>query len=169
MELYTVADLDQVWIWADVTEEEIPLVSLGQTARIEVASAPGDRSGTVSFVQPTLDAATRTLRVRFDVANPEGDLKPGMYATVILDRPLGEVLALPEEAVIDTGVRKIVFVEVIDGRFQPREVKLGRRGDAHYEVLEGLAPGERVVVSAQFLLDSESRLRGVTRPAHGGH
>ena len=169
MELYTVADLDQVWIWADVTEEEIPLVSLGQTARIEVASAPGERSGTVSFVQPTLDAATRTLRVRFDVANPEGTLKPGMYATVILDRPLGEVLALPEEAVIDTGVRKIVFVEVTDGRFQPREVKLGRRGDAHYEVLEGLAPGEQVVVSAQFLLDSESRLRGVARPAHGAH
>ena len=169
MELYTVADLDTVWIWADVTEEEIPLVSLGQTARIEVASAPGERSGTVSFVQPTLDAATRTLRVRFDVANPEGALKPGMYATVILERRLGEVLALPEEAVIDTGVRKVVFVEVTDGRFQPREVKLGRRGDAHYEVLEGLAPGERVVVSAQFLLDSESRLRGVTRPAHGGH
>ena len=169
MELYTVADLDTVWIWADVTEEEIPLVSLGQTARIEVASAPGERSGAVSFVQPTLDAATRTLRVRFDVANPEGALKPGMYATVILERPFGEVLALPEEAVIDTGVRKVVFVEVTDGRFQPREVKLGRRGDAHYEVLEGLAPGERVVVSAQFLLDSESRLRGVARPAHGGH
>lgn len=169
MELYTVADLDTVWIWADVTEEEIPLVSLGQTARIEVASAPGERSGTVSFVQPTLDAATRTLRVRFDVANPEGALKPGMYATVILEQSLGEILALPEEAVIDTGVRKVVFVEVTDGRFQPREVKLGRRGDAHYEVLEGLAPGERVVVSAQFLLDSESRLRGVARPAHGGH
>ena len=169
MELYTVADLDAVWIWADVTEEEIPLVSLGQHARIEVTAAPGEREGAVSFLQPTLDAATRTLRVRFDVENPDGALKPGMYATVSLARPLGEVLALSEEAVIDTGVRKVVFVEVAEGRFQPREVKLGRKGETHYEVLEGLAAGERVVVSAQFLLDSESRLRGVARPAHGAH
>jgi Cu(I)/Ag(I) efflux system membrane fusion protein len=169
MELYTVADLGRVWIWADVTEEEIPFVSLGQRARIEVAAAPGERTGVVSFLQPTLDAATRTLRVRFDLENPDGVLRPGMYATVHLERPLGEVLALPEEAVIDTGVRKVVFVEVAAGRFQPREVRLGRRGDADYEVLEGLAAGERVVVSAQFLLDSESRLRGVARPAHGAH
>ena len=169
MELYTVADLDAVWIWADVSEEEIPLVSLGQRARIEVTAAPGEREGRVSFLQPTLDASTRTLRVRFDVENPDGALKPGMYATVSLERPLGDVVALPEEAVIDTGERKLVFVEVAEGRFQPREVKLGRKGETHYEVLEGVTAGERVVVSAQFLLDSESRLRGVARPAHGAH
>jgi len=169
MELYTVADLDHVWIWADVNEDEIPLVALGQRARIEVASAPGERTGTVSYLQPTVDAATRTLRVRFDVDNADAALKPGMYATVTLERPLGQVLALPEEAVIDTGVRKVVFVEVSDGRFQPREVKLGRKGAEHYEVLGGLEAGEKVVVSAQFLLDSESRLRGVARPAHAAH
>ena len=120
-------------------------------------------------LQPTIDAATRTLRVRFDVKNSDGALKPGMYATVTLEKPLGEVLALPEEAVIDTGRRKLVFVEVAEGRFQPREVSLGRKGQAHYEVLSGLAEGERVVVSAQFLLDSESRLRGAAGPAHGAH
>jgi Cu(I)/Ag(I) efflux system membrane fusion protein len=169
MELYTVTDLDRVWIWADVSEDEIPLVERGQHARIEVTSAPGERTATVSFLQPTLDSATRTLRVRFDAENPEGALKPGMYATVSLDRPLGEVLALPEEAVIDTGTRRVVFVEVAEGRFQPREVALGRKGQGHYEVLRGLAAGERVVVSAQFLLDSESRLRGVVRPGHGAH
>jgi Cu(I)/Ag(I) efflux system membrane fusion protein len=169
MELYTVADLSSVWIWADVTEEEISLVEPGQRARFEILSMPGARGGTVSYLQPTLDAATRTLRVRFDVDNADGALRPGMYATVILERPFGEVLALPEDAVIDTGRRRIVFVEVSEGRFQPREVTLGRKGDAHYEIVSGLAKGERVVVSAQFLLDSESRLRGVARPAHGSH
>jgi Cu(I)/Ag(I) efflux system membrane fusion protein len=164
-----VADLDAVWIWADVTEEEIPFVSLGQRARIELTAAPGERDGKVSFLQPTLDTETRTLRIRFDVPNEDGALRPGMYATVSLERPLGEVVALPEEAVIDTGLRKVVFVEVAEGRFQPREVTLGRKGDTHYEVLSGLAPGERAVVSAQFLLDSESRLRGVAAPAHGTH
>jgi Cu(I)/Ag(I) efflux system membrane fusion protein len=169
MELYTVADLDHVWIWADVNEDEIPLVALGQRALIEVASAPGERTGTVSYLQPTVDAATRTLRVRFDVDNDDEALKPGMYATVTLERPLGQLLALPEEAVIDTGARKVVFVEVSAGLFQPREVKLGRKGAAHYEILSGLEADENVVVSAQFLLDSESRLRGVARPAHAGH
>jgi Cu(I)/Ag(I) efflux system membrane fusion protein len=168
MELYTVADLDHVWVWADVNEDEIPLVAVGQEARIEVASAPGERAGKVSYLQPTVDAATRTLRVRFDVDNADEALKPGMYATVTIERPLGEVLALPEEAVIDTGVRKVVFVEVSDGLFQPREVKLGRKGAAHYEILSGLEADEKVVISAQFLLDSESRLRGVARPAHAG-
>jgi Cu(I)/Ag(I) efflux system membrane fusion protein len=169
MELYTVADLDRVWIWADVNEDEIPLVALGQQARIEVPSAPGERSGSVSYLQPTLDAATRTLRVRFEVENPGGALKPGMYATVTIERLLGEALALPEEALIDTGARRVVFVEVGEGRFQPREVELGRKGEGYYEVLIGLSAGERVAVSAQFLLDSESRLRGGGRRGHGAH
>jgi len=169
MELYTVADLAEVSVWADVSEDEIPLVAVGQRAAIEVVSAPGARDGTVAFLQPTLDAATRTLRVRFDVANGDGRLRPGMYATVRIAEPLGDVLAVPDEAVIDTGVRRVVFVEIAAGRFQPREVSLGRKGGDAYEVLAGLSPGERVAVSAQFLLDSESRLRGVAAPAHGAH
>jgi Cu(I)/Ag(I) efflux system membrane fusion protein len=171
MELYQVTDLDTVWIWGDIYENEIGLVVSGQTATIMLPSAPGrPREALVSYVNPTVEPATRTLRVRFDVDNRDGALKPGMYATVELETPLGEVLALPEEAVIDTGERRVVFVEVAEGRFQPREVKLGRKGQDHYEVLDGLADGDRVVVSAQFLLDSESRLRAAASgPAHGGH
>lgn len=170
MELYTVADLARVWVWADVSEDEIPLVAVGQEATIEVpAATTAHRAGRVAFLEPTLDVATRSLRVRFDVDNADGTLRPGMYATVRIERPLGDVLALPEEAVIDTGVRQVVFVEVAAGRFQPREVSLGRKGGDAYEVLAGLGAGERVAVSAQFLLDSESRLRGVSAPAHGAH
>lgn len=171
MELYTVTDLGSVWVWADLYEGEFDLVRPGATATLALAGAPGrSRQGIVSYVNPTMEPATRTLRVRFDVDNSEGDLRPGMYATVELQAPLGEVLALPEEAVIDTGERRVVFVEVGEGRYQPREVTLGRQAEGQYEVLGGLAAGERVVVSAQFLLDSESRLRAVSGgPAHGAH
>lgn len=169
MELYTVSDLSHVWVWAEVTQDEIPLLAIGQRAKIDVAAVPGAREAAVVFLQPTLNPQTRTLRVRFDLPNPDGALRPGMYATVRIERPLGEVLALPEEAVIDTGVRRVVFVEGSPGHFQPREVQLGRKGEGYYEVLGGLTSGERVVVSAQFLLDSESRLRGASGPAHGAH
>jgi len=172
MELYTIADLDQVWIWADLTEEESSLVEPGMSAKIALSSRPGESfDAVVSYVSPVLDPATRTVRARFDARNPEGALKPGMYATVRLERPLGEVLALPEDAVIDTGERRTVFVEVEPGRYQPRDVGLGRRGGNYVEVIEGLEAGERVAVSAQFLLDSESRLRapGGGPPIHEGH
>jgi RND family efflux transporter MFP subunit len=171
MELYTVTELATVWVWADVYEDEIGLVRSGQAATISLASDPGrTRSGVVSYVNPTLEPATRTLRVRFDVENGDGDLKPGMYATVEIETPLGDVLALPEDAVIDTGERKVVFVAVDGGRFQPREVRIGRKAQGYYEILDGLALEERVVVSAQFLLDSESRIRaGAGGPAHSGH
>ena len=169
MELYTVSDLTRVWLWAELSEDEIPLVAVGQRAAIDVAAAPSAREAEVAFLQPTLSTQTRTLRVRFDLDNTDGALRPGMYATVRIERPLGEVLALPDEAVIDTGLRRVVFVEVAPGRFQPREVQLGRSGQGYYEVLEGALAGERVVVSAQFLLDSESRLRGTAGPAHGAH
>lgn len=168
-ELFTVSDLSRVWVWAELNEDEIPLVALGQRARIEVAAAEADRDAQVTYVQPTLDVETRTLRVRFDLDNADGALRPGMYATVKIERPLGDVLALPEEAVIDTGERRVVFVETARGTFTPREVSLGRHGQDHYEVLGGLAAGDRVAVSAQFLLDSESRLRGAGHTAHGAH
>lgn len=169
MELYTVSDLTRVWIWAEVNEDEIPLLAIGQPAAIDVAAAPGPRQAVIAFLQPTLNAQTRTLRVRFDLDNQNGALRPGMYATVRIEMGLGDVLALPDEAVIDTGVRRVVFVEVQPGTFQPREVMLGRKGQGRHEVLGGVAAGERVVVSAQFLLDSESRLRGAGGPAHGSH
>jgi membrane fusion protein, copper/silver efflux system len=171
MELYQVTDLSTVWIWGEVYENEMGLVTQGQLATVTLPSAPGrPREATVAYVSPVVESATRTLRVRLDIENRDGALKPGMYATVELASPLGEVLAVPDEAVIDTGERRVLFVEVAEGRFQPREVRLGRRGDGHYEVLDGVTDGERVVVSAQFLLDSESRLRAAAGgPAHGGH
>lgn len=169
MELYTISDLTRVWVWAELNEDEIPLVALGQLAKIDLAAAPGAREAEVAFLQPTLSTATRTLRVRFDLDNADAALRPGMYATLRIERPLGDLLALPEEAVIDTGVRRVVFIEVAPGRFQPREVRLGRRGEGYYEVLDGVAAGERVAVSAQFLLDSESRLQSTASPAHGAH
>lgn len=171
MELYTVTDLDQVWVWADVYEPEAGLVTPGSPATITLASVPASpRTAVVSYINPMLDTATRTVRVRLDVANPDGRLKPGTYATVDLDSPLGELLAIPEDAVIDTGLRRVVFVQLDDARYQPRVVRLGRRAEGYFEVLDGLVAGERVVVSAQFLLDSESRLRATTGgPTHGGH
>jgi Cu(I)/Ag(I) efflux system membrane fusion protein len=168
-ELYTVTDLSLVWVWAVVNEDEIPLVTLGQRAAIDLPAAPGLREASVTYLQPTVDTETRTLRVRFELDNPDGALRPGMYATVRIEQALGEVLALPNDAVIDTGVRRVVFVETAPGTFAPREVSLGRYGDGYYEVLGGLTAGEQVVVSAQFLLDSESRLRGAGGPGHGAH
>ncbi len=172
MELYTVADLKNVWVWADVYEDEIGLVRVGQRAEIYLASAPGSKlASAVSYVSPTMDLTTRTVKIRFDVPNPDGRLKPGMYATMEIESPLGEVLALPDDAVIDTGERKVVFVQVGDSTYQPREVNLGRRTGGYYQILGGLSAGERVVTSAQFLIDSESRLRSATGAgaSHGSH
>jgi Cu(I)/Ag(I) efflux system membrane fusion protein len=172
MELYTVTDLGSVWVWADLYEQEIGLVRPAQRAKITLAAAPAaPLPATISFVSPTMETATRTLRVRFDVPNGGGRLKPGMYATVEVEVPLGQVLALPEEALIDTGERKVVFVALEGDRFEPREVRVGRKAEGFYEVLSGLASGERVLVSAQFLIDSESRLQAAAGggPAHGAH
>ena len=171
MELYTVTELDPVWIWADVYEDEMRFVAAGQPATIRLAADPGaGRNAVVSYVNPTVEPATRTLRVRIDVPNADGALKPGMYATVDLEAPLGEVLAVPEDAILDTGERTVVFVAVDEGHYQPRAVRVGRRAEGYGEVLDGLAPGDRVAVSAQFLLDSESRLRAAAGgPTHGGH
>ena len=171
MELYTVADLRTVWIFADVYEDEIGVVRTGQMATMTLAAVAGaPRTAAVSYISPTVESATRTVRVRLEADNSDGTLKPGMYATVEINVPLGELVAVPEDAVIDTGERRVVFVEVAEGHYQPREVALGRRAQGNYEVRSGLGPGERVVVSAQFLLDSESRLRAASGgPTHAGH
>lgn len=172
MELYTVSDLGNVWIWADVYENEFDLVRVGQSALVSFAFAPGTNfESVVSYVSPTMDVATRTVKVRLDVNNRGGRLKPGMYATIELETLLSNQLALPDEAVIDTGERKLVFVQVGESTYQPREVRLGRHAGDYYEVIAGLQAGDRIVTSAQFLLDSESRLRAATggAPGHGSH
>ena len=116
--------------------------------------------GRVTFIAPVLDEATRTLKVRIEFPNPDGALKPGMYADVLLDRSLGRVLTVPESAVMTTGTRSLVFVAGDGGRFVPREVEPGARVDSWYEIRRGLEAGERVVTQANFLIDSESRLKG---------
>ena len=159
--LYQIADLSSVWIRAEVAEQDIGLVKVGSVARVDIAAYP-DRhfKGKVDFIYPTLDSATRTVQVRVELANPDGLLKPAMFANVQLAAlQSGKVLTVPVSAVIDSGKRQIVLVQLAEGRFEPRTVKLGSRSENYVEVLEGVAEGEQVVTSANFLIDSESNLK----------
>ena len=175
MDLYTIADLEQVWILADLYEYEIPLVAIGQTASIAPVGGPSgqpDIAATVAFIAPSVDPMTRTVKVRFEVPNADGRLRPGAYATVRLAVPLAETVVIPADAVIETGERAIAFVRVADGVFEPRALQLGGRAGDRVQVLTGITDGEEVVTRAQFMLDSESRLRaasGVGMAGHGGH
>lgn len=159
--LYQIADLSSVWIVADVFEQDLSLVRPGENARATLNAYPGKAfSARVSYVYPTLNPQTRTVPVRLELANPGGLLKPGMYADVELSTPAGgKVLTVPTSAVIYSGKNQTVLVELAPGRFEPRQVKLGMQGGDYVEVLEGLAEGEKVVVSANFLIDSESNLK----------
>jgi membrane fusion protein, copper/silver efflux system len=160
MELFTITDLSQVWIEGSFYESEAPLVSVGSEATLTLAYDPSvSLQGAVEFVYPYLDPESRTLRARFSFSNAGGVLKPGMYANVTLAVSGSEGVVVPDNAVMDTGERKIVFVSKGDGLFEPREVETGRRGDGRLEVLSGLMAGDEVVVHANFLLDSESRIR----------
>lgn len=158
MSLYEIADLSTVWVLADIYESEIALVRKGQEARIAAAAYPGEVfSGKVAYIDPFLDPRTRTVRVRVEFPNPGLKLKPEMFAQVELRSPLGRGLLIPESAVLDSGLRQIVFVDKGMEMYEPREIKT-RRIDGHYQVLEGLAAGERIVASANFLIDAESKL-----------
>mgnify|MGYP001274491334 CR=1 FL=1 len=164
--LYRVADLSSVWLLADVFEQDLGVVRAGQDAKITVNAYPGTTfSGKVAFIYPAVSPETRTGKVRIVVPNPDGRLKTGMYAGVALGSAVtgGPVVAVPETAVINSGTRQTVLVERGEGMFQPREVKLGAHADGYYEVREGLAAGERVVVSANFLIDAESNLRAALK------
>ena len=160
MALYKLADLSVVWLIADIYEYELPLIRLGQQASINLSYLPGEAfTGKAVFIYPYLDAQTRTARVRFEFANPHGKLKPEMYAGVEITIRLGDKITVPEGAIIDTGIRKVAIVEKGAGYFEPRDVKLGTKAGDYYEVLDGLTVGERVVTSANFLIDSESKLK----------
>jgi len=158
--LYRIARTDPVWVVASVFQMDLPLVHVGAPARIR---DPYDdtqaREGRVAFIAPDLAADSRTGSVRIDVPNSKGDLKPGMFVDVELDVRLGKRLAVPESAVLPTGERRLVFVDLGDGRLAPREVRVGARAGGYYEVLGGIAAGDRVVVSGNFLVAAESRLR----------
>jgi RND family efflux transporter MFP subunit len=162
--LYMIADLSEVWIEAELFESDVALIEEGMPAEISIAAYPDQTfRGRVEYVYPTLQEKTRSMKARVALPNANGRLKPGMYATVGLEKDLGAVLSVPSSAVLQTGEKTIAFVDLGGGRLSPREVDLGLAGAEYVEILEGMDSGERVVTSAQFLLDSESNLAEVMR------
>lgn len=162
-ELFGIADLSRLWILADVYEHDLAAIRLGMSAEVSVPYLPGKRwQGPVTNVAPTVDEKTRTIKVRIEVDNRGAALKPDMYADVFLRVALSPGLAVNESAVIDAGDRRLVFLDRGEGRYEPREVTLGLKAGALFQVLSGLAEGDLVVTSANFLLDSESSLRAAS-------
>jgi len=160
--LFDVADLSTVWIVSDIYEYEVHLIKTGQTAKISLSYFPGrEFSSTIDYIYPSLAGETRTAKVRFTIANPGGQLKPQMFTNVEVKINLGNKLAIPESAVIDTGIRQIVYVDKGEGYFEPREVMLGVKAEGMVEVLKGIKAGEKVASSGNFLIDSEAQLKGV--------
>lgn len=160
--LYQIADLSSVWVLADVFEQDLGLLHLGQPALVRVDAYPDKAfNGKIAFIYPTVSPETRTAKVRVELVNSQALLKPAMYAKVEFasSHDKAKVLAVPDSAVLDSGTRQLVLVELGAGRFEPRVVKLGIRGDGYVEVLEGVKAGEAVVVSANFLIDAESNLK----------
>ncbi|NNF37238.1 MAG: efflux RND transporter periplasmic adaptor subunit [Gemmatimonadetes bacterium] len=164
MTLFRVADLSRVWIEADVFEKDLALVAEGQRAVATFEALPGRTfEARVTYVYPTVSMESRTGRVRLELRNPRGELKPGMYARVRLDAPARTPeVVVPRAAVLSTGTRSLVFVRAADGELVPREVVAGRSAGAHVAILEGLSAGDRVVASAAFLVDAESSLGALT-------
>ncbi len=179
--LYTIADLSHVWVLADVYEYELPWLELGQRARVELNYLPGEEMvGELTYIAPFLDPATRTAEVRLELDNSAGKLKPEMFGNAVIEAAsLPDVVAVPTDAVIRSGTRSLAIVALGEGRFEPRDIELGlATGDGWFEVRSGLTEGESVVVSSQFLIDSESKLQEAVQKllaasgaedAHAGH
>jgi Cu(I)/Ag(I) efflux system membrane fusion protein len=170
-ELFQIADLSTVWVLIDVYESDLQRVRVGQQASFELPAYRGRRfSGRVGFIYPALNTGSRTLQARVELKNPSLELRPGMYGDVTLELGAAEAVVIPSDALIDTGEQQYVFVDRGAGRFEPRLVRAGWSGGGRTAVLEGLEAGERVVTTANFLIDSESRLRaalegfGAARP-----
>ncbi len=165
--LLSIADLSRIWLLADVYEKDLSFIAVNKEVEVEITSFPGERfRGRVSYIFPFLEKESRTVKVRMEFPNPDYRLKPEMYGRVKIHLRLGNRLSIPAEAVIDTGERKVVFVANGTGHFEPREVNVGLKAGDFYEVLDGLEEGERVVTSAQFLVDSESRLKAAIKGWH---
>ncbi|MBP7588311.1 MAG: efflux RND transporter periplasmic adaptor subunit [Thermoanaerobaculia bacterium] len=161
MELYTVTDLASVWVEAAFFEAEARWIAIGRPATIHLPYDEGRKlAARVSYVYPTVDAAARTLTARFELPNPGFALRPGMFVDVELEVDLGEGVLIPASAVIDSGLRKTVFVEDASGKLEPREVETGERSGDAIQIVRGVAAGERVATRANFLLDAESRITG---------
>ncbi len=158
--LFDILDLSHVWVIADVYEYELPRLSVGQRATMTLSYWPGRVwNGTVTYVYPAVDEKTRTVKVRIELDNPKGELKPEMFADVTIHGKTRDVLQVPDDAVLESGTRNVVFVDLGEGKLLPREVTLGDRGNGAFEVKSGLAAGDIVVRGANFLVDSESRLK----------
>ncbi len=162
MALYTIADLSKIWVYADIYEYELPWVKVGQKVKMTLSYYPGKQFvGKVAYIYPFLEAKTRTVKIRLEFNNINQELKPDMYANVEIDSVVsGSDIAVPSEALIRSGERSLVLVSMGDGKFRPQDVTIGvETGDGYYQALEGLKEGDRVVLSSQFLIDSESRLK----------
>lgn len=158
-ELYALTDLSRVWVMADVFEADAPQIRMGQLAIISLPGSAGALTARVSYLQPEIDPATRTLKVRLDMANPGLHLKPEMFVDVAMQLGGGRRLTVPAEAVLDSGVTKTIFLDRGNGTFEPRQVETGQRIGDRVEILKGVQPGERIVISAAFLLNSESQMK----------
>jgi Cu(I)/Ag(I) efflux system membrane fusion protein len=159
MRLYRIAALEKVWIDADVYEGDLAHVLVGQSARVTLDYLPGRvYDAKVAYVYPYLDPATRTGRVRVEIANRKLDLRPGMFVNVELATDVGSQVQVPAAAIVYTGPRRLVFVDVGEGRFRPQEVRVGTESNGMYEVLEGLHPGDMVATSGVFLIAAEARI-----------
>ncbi len=168
--LFRIADHQVVWALADIAERDLGLISVGQKALVRPRAYPNlAASGEVALIYPHLNAATRTARVRIELPNPDGQLRPDMYADIEIatgtDVP---TLTVSESAIIDSGGRQLVLLDKGEGRFEPRTVKLGRRGDGRVEIKDGLAENDKVVVTANFLIDAESNLKAALQSIDGG-
>jgi len=161
--LLTPTGADKVWIYADIYENDLSVVKAGQKAEVTTSAFPGQTfRGRIVAIDPVLDPKTRTVRARIEVRDPQSKLKPELFVNVLIQARMGRKLSVPESAVMDSGLYKIVFVDKGQGNFEPREVVVGRKAEGYYEVLKGLEDGEKVVSNGNFLLDAESQLRGAT-------
>ena len=167
--LVEVADLSVVWVWAEFYETELSMWNVGQKFVVTAKSYPGEKfEGTISVINPFLDETKRTAKVRIDIPNADFKLQPGMYVNAELEMEMGEGLTVPVSAVMPTGTRSVVFVDKGEGRLEPHIVQLGSKYGDIYEVRGGLAEGERVVASANFLIDAESKVQGALKEWSGG-
>lgn len=176
MELYHIADLSEVWVVATLYEYDLAVIAEGDQALVQLPYDPNKQfTGKVSYIFPEVEEETRTAKARIIIPNPKLALKPGMFANVEIKKNLGEAIVVPDDAVIDTGVRRIVFVKVEKARFEPREIRVGPRVGNEFIVLSGIKEGETIVTSAHFLIDAESKFKAATEKGtatgggHSGH
>jgi Cu(I)/Ag(I) efflux system membrane fusion protein len=162
--LVEVADLSLVWVWAEFYENELSMLQIGQKIAVTAKSYPGQNfDGTISLIDPFLDETKRTAKARIDIPNPDFKLRPGMYVNAELAMDMGDALTVPVSAIMPTGERNVVFVDKGEGKLEPRIVQLGSKYGDSYEVQSGLREGERVVSSANFLIDAESKVQGALK------